>query len=719
VYLESEEDEEGGEEGDDSEEDKEESDDSEPRSVSTRIEVRDDRKNGTPSQWIHQQAASVAAFDLDERSRRSETLSDLLEEVAGIHIRRLGGPSDPAWVTIRGSSARQVEIFVDGIPLNAHGTQAINLSELDLAAFERVEVFRGFSPPELGSSAMGGVVHLKSRPGVRSPPHLELGYGSWSTRRFSTRFGEAWTLPSGLSTDLRANLTYAGTEGNFTYLDDRGTLTNLGDDRTAERANNASDQLDASLLGRLATGPLSLSLGSFLLWSQAEVPGTRYQRARRANLSILQNLLVLRSSLAATEHLRLHGDLGWRIREEDYKDPLSEIGLGRPSLRHLFQDVQGSGTLAIEPLPWLRVIPSFRLGYDHYSSQAESTTEDPADRSRLSFSASFGTRMEPFSGKLSLQPSIGLILLDNRNLGVSEIAEDEAGSASDPLLVVPVPRFAIAVRPVEWITIRAAIQEGARAPSFTELFGDRGALVGNTYLRPEQSKSIDAGIRLRGSLPGTIAGSFEFGGFRVIAEDAIVFLTNAQNTVVPTNFGATRIEGLELAGRVRLFDHLEFTGALTWSDSEITEGLEAHLGNRIPHVPVIELDARVAFRWDPWIQLSYQLRHSGETYESASNLFELPPRNNHSLSLRLMPKTGLPWLQIDLHNLTDERLFVRARDPSNPQPDDRVVVSAEDFRGNPLAGRSFFLTVGWSPATSTHQSARVPPGQTSKKERTP
>jgi len=667
------------------------------RQVNTQVKVLGKRGGETTSEWTHKQAASVAVFDLNRRQSSQENLADLLEEVAGLHVRRLGGPSDPSWVTIRGSSARQVEIFVDGIPLNANGTHAVNLSELDLSAYERVEVYRGFSPPELGSSAMGGVVHLQSRPGVRTAPYFEVGYGSWKTRKVTSRFGEAWPLPTGGSADLRATLTYAGTEGNFTYLDDRGTPTNLRDDRMPERANNASDQFDTSLLGRILVGPFSLSLGNFLLWSDQEIPGSRHQRAQEANLDTFQNLVVLRSSFDADATSKFSGHLSWRIRREQFSDPRNEIGLGRPSTIQTFQDVQGGGNLTVRPLPWLQLSPSFQLGYDHYRNTPKEAPKEATTRSRHALTVNFATQIEPLGEKLSILPSIGLSLIDNRDLGASEIAGDFAGAAEDPLLLVPLPRVAIAAKPAPWITIRAALQEGTRPPGFTELYGDRGGVVGNTYLRPERSKSFDTSVRLWKHIENKLDASFEFGGFRVISDDAIVFVANAQNTVVPTNFGATRIEGLELAGSLRILRHIDVSGAFTWSDSEITEGFRAHLGNRIPHVPPYEFDLSLGLRLDPWIQLKYQLHHSSESFESASNLFALPPRSNHSMSLRIAPRQDLPWIRIDLHNLSDERLFVRDRDPQNPNPGDRVVVSAEDFRGNPLAGRSVFVSIGWSP----------------------
>ena len=687
-------------ESEDSDSDDDEAESSSPTqdpSVEATIRIEGRRGPLSAEAWVHQSAASVASFDLSERDNPTEELSDLLEEVAGLHVRRFGGPADSAWITIRGSSARQVEVYIDGVPLNAGGSSAVDLSELSLEGFERVEVFRGFAPDELGSTAMGGVVHLTSQPGQQVPPSATLSGGSWRYRKGTWRAGESWDLPSGHQAGLRAHLSFSGSEGNFRYLDNKQTPTNLRDDRMPERANNASNQLDASLSGRLSKGAAQVSLSTFLLWSNREEPGTAQHRAEQANLTTLRSLAVLRSSLVLHERLTIRGEAGLRLRREILEDPLNEIGLSRPDSKENFSDLQLAGHIDWTPSNWLRLRPTVRFGLDSYERRSSVAAAQTGVRQRASFFLGFGAALTPWEGRLAVEPSIGIQLADYEDLGSDVVSGLAVGGGADSEVVAPVPRIAIAGRPADWITVRAAAQLGTRPPGFLELFGDRGGVKGNPHLRPESSRSVDAGIRLRGGLAGRLDGAFEFGGFHVLSEDKIVFMANSQRTVVPSNFGSARVSGIEAAGRLSLFKRVTLTASATWSDSEITSGLEGHVGNRVPHVPALDFDLGAVLKLGPWLRLRYGFRYTEGSFESPTNIFLSPPRQSHSLSARLSPAPDLPWISLEVTNLTDEQLYVRHRDPANPQPGDLVVIFAEDFRGNPLPGRAFYVSLGWSP----------------------
>ena len=50
----------------------------------------------------------------------------------------------------------------------------------------------------------------------------------------------------------------------------------------------------------------------------------------------------------------------------------------------------------------------------------------------------------------------------------------------------------------------------------------------------------------------------------------------------------------------------------------------------------------------------------------------------------------------------EPKVFVILAKGHNPQDDDRTVVALQDFRGHPLPGRTFLVSLGWSfapPAT--------------------
>jgi iron complex outermembrane receptor protein len=88
-------------------------------------------------------SAQVTVIEVGEQAA-SESIAEIVERSAGVHIRRLGGLGDFSSVSIRGSTWRQVQVYIDGIPLNPDGISSVNLSELPTGALSRIEVWRGF-----------------------------------------------------------------------------------------------------------------------------------------------------------------------------------------------------------------------------------------------------------------------------------------------------------------------------------------------------------------------------------------------------------------------------------------------------------------------------------------------------------------------------------------------------------------------------------------------
>jgi hypothetical protein len=57
-------------------------------------------------------------------------LAAVVDAVPGVTVRRLGGLGAFSAVSVRGSTFRQVEVFLDGVPMNPDGSGAVDLSEL-------------------------------------------------------------------------------------------------------------------------------------------------------------------------------------------------------------------------------------------------------------------------------------------------------------------------------------------------------------------------------------------------------------------------------------------------------------------------------------------------------------------------------------------------------------------------------------------------------------
>jgi iron complex outermembrane receptor protein len=308
-----------------------------------------------------------------------------------------------------------------------------------------------------------------------------------------------------------------------------------------------------------------------------------------------------------------------------------------------------------------------------------------------------------------------LSLLDNRHIGTVPYEEIPIVSDGREVAIAAMPRVAFALRPWEFLTLRGSVSRGFRPPTFEELFGDRGRIIGNALLSPESATSADVGIRLRGEIQDRLRASFEFGAFASDTDDAIVFLPNSRRVAVPANIGRIRVSGLELAGAAELFGHLSLSASATWTQSEIVEGISGTVGKRVPFIPEWQVHAGLGFHWAPWFRVGYRFDFVAGTFDSVSNFFEQAPRANHSLNVRLQASPRMPWLAVEVTNITDRITAVAYRDPLHPAEDDRAVVAVEDFRGNPLSGRAVFATIGWTyPGSPAAKVGRTEAGITER-----
>jgi len=92
----------------------------------------------------------------------ARTLQQALENVPGLQQREVLGKSGYE-LSLQGLSADQVLVLIDGLPITASTSSTVDLSQYLLDDVERIEVVKGASSAQYGSSAMGGVVNVITR----------------------------------------------------------------------------------------------------------------------------------------------------------------------------------------------------------------------------------------------------------------------------------------------------------------------------------------------------------------------------------------------------------------------------------------------------------------------------------------------------------------------------------------------------------------------------
>lgn len=590
--------------------------------------------------------AAVTVLTIDDQIPENEDLADVVGRASGVAVTRLGGLGDLATVSLRGSSARQVEVYLDGVPLNPDGAGAVDLSELPLRAFSSVEIWRGNAPVGLGGTAMGGVVNLVTSGG----PATAFGGTGGSFDSASLRALISRPLPRG---ELWVSANTLSTTGDFAWYDDRGTLFTPGDDQTLHRSNNAIRM--GSLSARYRVGEaLRFTAFDSLLIRDEGVPGPTSQPTDRVMYSAVRNLAVLQ-----VEGGNLRARVHHRARGERLEDPAEQIGLveGLSVNRTSSLGADLQGTLVGEGVELTGVTS---LAYDQRLEGGR----------RLVWRGQAGTTWTP--GPFTVAPILSAVSLWSDGAGESRT-------------LVVLPRLGVLARLGQNSVVKANLGRSFRPPGLTELFGDRGALVGRDDLRPERGVNADLAVRVGGD-----AGSLEVGGFASWSRDLIVYVQNAQRVSIPTNLGAAYVTGLEGALSWEGVAWLDWTTNLTLQRTTNLADDPAVRGRRIPRLPWLQVDQQTGVRARR-VRLGHTFSVADGVFLDAANLQRQATRPVHGLFGSVEVLDGVQ-LGLDVRNLFNKRTVVV---PANAFEPDGVQATRAitDFAGYPLPGRSVWLSL--------------------------
>jgi len=170
---------------------------------------------------------------------------------------------------VRGQDARYTSLFIDDQPV-ADPYAALPLAEeIDLPAFDVVEVSSGAAPYDVPAVALRGAMRFrifeadergnsKSRVGVTA----SVPSGSTLSMRSDTNHEDADDNARG-----RLYLRQLNSLGNYRYYDDNGTPLNAGDDFVTRRANNDRASRFAMPAIEYNSGPRTLR--AFAIWNES------------------------------------------------------------------------------------------------------------------------------------------------------------------------------------------------------------------------------------------------------------------------------------------------------------------------------------------------------------------------------------------------------------------------------------------------------------------
>jgi len=138
----------------------------------------------TPVPASHLTSAVEVITAEDFKRRNIKTVTEALKLSQGLAVFSTGGAGTTTSVRMRGGSADQTLVLIDGAIMNSPTLGQFNFAHLTTDNIEKIEILRGAQSMVWGSDAMGGVINITTKRGSGSPKASGFfEYGSFNSIR--------------------------------------------------------------------------------------------------------------------------------------------------------------------------------------------------------------------------------------------------------------------------------------------------------------------------------------------------------------------------------------------------------------------------------------------------------------------------------------------------------------------------------------------------------
>lgn len=148
----------------------------------------------TKSERLREGSFTINSLDIKDQINSLNNLNSIVGRSSGIQIRENGGVGADFDLSINGLSGNSIRYFIDGIPLSSIGN-GVSLSNLPINIIDRVEIYKGVVPIDLGSDALGGAINIITKKNVKKYLDISYGIGSFNTYKgdFNAQFIDSKT----------------------------------------------------------------------------------------------------------------------------------------------------------------------------------------------------------------------------------------------------------------------------------------------------------------------------------------------------------------------------------------------------------------------------------------------------------------------------------------------------------------------------------------------
>ncbi len=571
-------------------------------------------------------------------------LGDVVAHVPGAFVKQYGGLGGLRTISMRGTSAQQTVVLLDGVRYRSSASDAFDLGTIPADALEQVEVVRGGDAVLYGANALGGVINIITRAPADTALDVRahLGAGSFG----EARAGVAASGSGGGGSAWQGGVHGMRSDGAYPF-----TFREFGSESTVHRENADMRELYANAAWTYRGAGMSASAGANGMISERGVPGAVVQGNREGLRARLTERELTANAAVGVDAAgwRLDAVLSGRYGLLRYRDPDARIA-GPDGLDNHYDARDAALDLRARRAIAADAVLTANASCSYASLRGDNL--DPgvgADVRRMVWSLAARAEWALAPGFLG-----GETVLD---AGVRADLYSDLGA-------VAVPAVGLVWR-VGDLPLRARGHAAMtyRAPSFTEQYYLN---FGNRDLRPERGEGYDVGLTYE--LDDAVA--LEANLFLLNVRDQIVSVPRSPVSWSARNVASVLTRGFELSAAGALFDDaVGVRLSYTRQRAEDRSGAAAD-GKLLPYAPEELFNGAVEARLAAF--------NLGVTWQYASHRFS-GPTNEYSSMLPRYAVVGVnataTWgalaLRAECANLLDHEYQVVA--------------------GFPMPGRSFRL----------------------------
>lgn len=616
-----------------------------------------DVSSGTGDVQHEEFTGSFQRIEREELQRRDITVADILAHEAGVQSRQTGGFGTFSSLTVRGASAAQTGVYLDGVLLNSGGNAVVDLSMLELLTVDSVDIYRGATPIQLGIGSMGGAVNLKTATTLDdgSSTVALLGIGSFSTQR-----AQLLHRARHARWDVIGALSFQQSKNDYPFLDSNGSPLNPNDDERQLRNNADVRRVSGMAKAGIQWSPQSRS-DLMLLTTSRDLGVPEWRNATDNEADLISDNLRLQLNHT------IDGIGGWNSRynvyfhqdDAEFDDRLSQVGLGAQNVESK-NETHGALTYW-EHVSDARTI-SFSAEIRQESENANDLLDDTynyrAERQTLNASAQ---NVGYYQGdRLLITTALSLQSHQDQYKRITRL------NRSSRRATIFSPSVGARFQSSKSLSFRANLGRYYREPSFSELFVRRGLFRGSNDLNAERGINADLGLSWQVNKSVAIDSSL----FASRRDELIATVYDARGIGRTINIGQASIIGLEFSANWRLTKSWSLRANATVQSAKGISDFKPFDGKQLPG------EAQHA----GYVRLQYSDKNFRAYVESdgAWNRFYdqanvLPAKD------RWVQNIGVDWtrgrwtLNGALTNITDQNV--------------------EDFNGFPRPGQAFTLSL--------------------------